>query len=213
MKTFLLIDDHTIVRSGTKNMLKELYLSCEVYEAANDREAIDLLEERAYDLVMMDIQIPGADMPALMKYIHLNYPLTNVLMFSMSAEKIFALQFIRAGANGFLPKESPLGEIHRAIDMVLTGRTYMSSSLAETLVSASFSQKPLNSFEKLSARELEIAELLLSGEALKDIAKTLNLHPSTVGTHKLRIFEKLAITSLLELKEHAANHRPGESKI
>ena len=206
MKKFLLVDDHTVVRSGVKILLSDIYIPSEIYEAINGETAVAQLKERDYDLIMLDIQMPNTDTLGLMEYIHITYPQAKVLMFSMSAENIYAKRFMKAGAYGFISKEAPLEEITRAIQIILSGRKYISESLAEKLAEDSFSGKSGNPFNELSPREFEIVTLLLDGKTVTDISHTLNIQTSTVGTHKARLFEKLAVTNILELKEMATTY-------
>lgn len=206
MKQFLLIDDHTVVRSGIKGVLKEVFAPCEISEACDGDTATEALKKQHYDLIMMDIQMPNTDPLGMMEYIHIKYPDAKVLVFSMSSEKIYAKRFLKAGAKGFLSKEASLDEVKKAVNLVLNDRTYISESLASTLVEDTFSSSPNNPFEKLSAREFEITSLLLNGHTISDISKSLNLQVSTVGTHKARIFEKLNVSNLLELKEMSRSY-------
>lgn len=202
MKKFLLIDDHIVVRSGIKALLLDLYEGCEVYEADDDISATEQLKVHIYDLVMMDVQIPNADMIGQMEYIHIKYPGTKVLIFSMSAEKIFAKRFLQAGAKGFLSKHASLDEMTKAIKMVLNNRIYISELLTESLAEDSST----SIFDKLSIREFEIISLLLSGHTITDISRSLYLEATTIGTHKARAFKKLGIKGLLQLKELAAKY-------
>ena len=204
MKKFLLIDDHFVVRSGVRGLLSELYKPCEVYEADDSEKAIKALKERSYDLIMMDVQIPKNDMLGLMEYIHIRYPEARVLMFSMSPENIYAKRFLKAGAKGFLSKDSTFDETIKAVNLVLNNRKYISEALAEALAEDTLSDNPSNPFDKLSAREFEIASMLLEGQGLGDIAKLLSLQPSTVGTHKAKLFKKMNITNVLQLRELAS---------
>lgn len=204
MKKFLLIDDHFVVRSGVKGLLAELYKPCEIYEADDSTNAINQLKQRTYDLIMMDVQIPKNDMLGLMEYIHIKYPAAKVLMFSMSPENIYAKRFLKAGAKGFLSKDSTFEETIKAVNLVLNNRKYISEMLAETLAEDTLSDSPTNPFDKLSAREFEIASMLLDGQGLSDIAKMLHLQPSTVGSHKAKLFKKMNIGNVLHLKELAS---------
>jgi len=206
MKKFLLVDDHAIIRSGLKDLLSQMYHPAEIKEAENGQAAVEMLKQSDYSLVVMDVQMPGTDTLGLMEYIHITYPKLKVLIFSMSAENIYAKRFLKAGAKGFISKYEPLDEVKKAIDIVLSGKRYISETLAQTLAEASTGRSPENPFTKLSAREFEIANLLLSGETLSEIAKTRNLSVSTVGTHKSRLFEKLGISNLLELQELARSY-------
>ncbi len=206
MKKFLLVDDHVVVRSGIKILLSEIYSPAEIYEAMNGDTAVEKLKEHGYDLIMMDIQMPNTDTLGLMQYIHITYPDAKVLMFSMSAESIYAKRFMKAGAYGFISKEAPLEEITRAINIILSGRKYISETLAENLAEDSFSGKSGNPFNQLSPREFEIVALLLDGKTVTDISHSLNIQTSTVGTHKARLFEKLGVDNILKLKELATTY-------
>lgn len=201
MKKFLLVDDHVVVRSGIKILLSEIYNPSEIHEAMNGDTAVEKLKAESFDLVILDIQMPNTDTLGLMEYIHITYPDAKVLMFSMSAENIYAKRFMKAGAYGFISKEAPLEEITRAINIILSGKKYISESLAEKIAEDSFSGKAGNPFNELSPREFEIVKLLLEGKTVTDISHNLNIQTSTVGTHKARLFEKLGVTNILELKE------------
>ena len=200
---FLLIDDHEIVRSGVKNVLQELFKPCEIYEAKDEKSALNQLKERKYDLVIMDVQIPDTDTAGLMEYIKTRYADLRVLMFSMSSENVYAKRFLKAGAMGFVSKNSGLTELKKAVELVLNDRKYISESLAEQLAGEIGSQQPFNPFDKLSAREFEIAGLLMAGKSGNEISALLSINSSTVGTHKARLFEKLNINNLPELIEVA----------
>jgi two-component system invasion response regulator UvrY len=204
MKRFLLIDDHFVVRAGIKGLLAELYKPCEIYECDDSENAVIQLRQRSYDLIMMDVQIPKTDMLGLMDYIHVQYPEAKVLIFSMSAENIYAKRFLKAGAKGFLSKDSSFEETTKAINLVINNRKYISDTLAEILAEDTLTNNQSNPFDKLSVREFEIASLLLSGLHVSEIAKSLSLQPSTIGTHKAKLFKKMAISNILQLKEMAA---------
>ncbi|MEP7108116.1 MAG: response regulator transcription factor [Ferruginibacter sp.] len=203
MKYFLLIDDHEIVRSGVKNVLQELFKPCDIYEAKDEKSALSQLKARKYDLVIMDVQMPDTDTAGLMEYIKTRYSDTRVLMFSMSSENVYAKRFLKAGAMGFVSKNSGLTELKKAVELVLNDRKYISETLAEQLAGEIGSQQPNNPFDKLSAREFEIANLLIAGRSGSEISELLSINSSTVGTHKARLFEKLGVNNLPELIEVA----------
>jgi two-component system invasion response regulator UvrY len=203
MKRFLLVDDHVVVRSGIKVLLSEIYKPAEIHEAFDGESSLQKLKADHFDLIMLDIQMPNTDTLGLMKIIHQNYPAAKVLIFSMSAENIYAKRFMKAGAYGFISKESPLDEITKAINLILNGRKYISESLIDKLAEDSLSGNPGNPFDKLSPKEFEIVSLLLAGKTLTEISQGLNIHTSTAGTHKARLFEKLGVTNILELSELA----------
>jgi len=203
LKKFLIVDDHVIVRSGIKFLLAEIYQLAEIHEASDGESATQKLKEHQFDLIMLDIQMPKTDSFGLMEYIHIKYPQARVLVFSVSAENTYARRFMKAGAYGFVSKEAPLEEIIKAINLVLNDRKYISETLAYKIAEDSFAGRSDNPFNKLSPREFEIVSLLLSGQTVSDISQSLNIQTSTVGTHKARLFEKLSITNILELKELA----------
>jgi two-component system invasion response regulator UvrY len=203
MKKFLLIDDHDIVRAGIKTLLRELFRLCEIDEAGEGRNAVEKLKHHTYDLIIMDIQMPNTDTLGIMQFINIRYPGSKVMILSMSSEKIYARRFLKAGAKGFVSKEAPIEEIYAAINLIINGKKYISETLADTLAEESFSENPFNN---LSAREFEIASLLLSGQGISEISKNLGLQASTVGTHKSRLFGKLGVSTILQLKELAVSY-------
>ncbi len=201
MKKFLLIDDHVVVRSGIKLLLSNIYKDSDISEAKDGDTAMELVKTNHYDFVMLDVQMPNTDSFALMEYFKVNYPLLKVLVFSMNSENIYALRYIRAGAMGFISKDAPLDEIKIAIEQVLNGKKYISEEMLFVLAEGTSQGADVNPFNTLSAREFEIVSMLLNGKTISLIAAELNLGISTVGTHKGRIFTKLKVTNLLELKE------------
>jgi two-component system invasion response regulator UvrY len=206
MRKYLIIDDHVVIRTGIKFLLFDKYQPAEIHEASDGETALEQLKSNSYDLIIMDIQMPNTDSMGLMEFIKQEYPDAKVLVYSMSAEKIYARRFIKAGAMGFLSKDAPLQEITKAIDVILNNRKYISDTMADLLAEDTYQKKQSNPFDNLSKREFEIAKLLLGGQTLTDISHTLKIQTSTVGTHKQRLFEKLSVTNLLELKELATTY-------
>lgn len=200
---FLLIDDHVVVRSGLKLILSDLYKPCIIDEAEDGESAIIKMKLHFYDLIILDIKMPNTNTFSLMEYIKNNHPDLKVLVFSMNSESIYAKRFLNAGARGFINKVAPLDEIVKAINVILSGKRYISETLLEVLAELGGDLKRENSFDALSPREFEIVSMLLAGDGISQIAHKLNLQVSTVGTHKARIFEKLKVTNLIELKELA----------
>ena len=206
-KRFLLIDDHEIVRSGVNNVLSVLYKPVEIFEAIDGDNAIDILKKHCFDLVLLDIQMPNTDSFGLLEYINIKFPDTKVLIFSMNAENIFAKRFLKAGAKGFVSKDSPLDELTKAIDLALNNKRYISAKLqnqlADELASA---ENTVNPFDKLLPKEFEITSLFISGENIAGISKILNVNTTTIGHYKNKIFKKLHISSLLELQALYNSH-------
>jgi two-component system, NarL family, invasion response regulator UvrY len=202
-KRFLLVDDHTLIRSALASLLKHTYKNAIIDELPDGTRVIEKLAVTSYDLIVMDIQMPNTETLWLINHIHLTYPAIPVFIYSMAAEKIYALRVLKAGARGFISKESSIEDLKGAIETVLHGKRYISQNVAEIISLQSLTMTD-NPFSTLSTRELQIASLLLAGNTLSEMAKMLHLQNSTVGTHKARIFQKLKITNLLELKEMSA---------
>lgn len=201
MKNILLLDDHMVIRTGLKSMLNDFYSQLRFFEAKNEDESLHVLKHNRIDLLIMDLQIPDTDVIGLMEMIAIKYPRTIILAFSMLPEKIYGRRVIKAGAYGFLAKDSTQEEMRKAFDLVLNEKKYISPVLAAQLEDDIRHNAGVNPFDRLSHREFLIVNLLLNGNTITYISKLLNIKPSTVGTYKTRIFEKLKVSSVFELKE------------
>ena len=196
---FLIVDDHEIVRSGIRNVLNVLYKPDNIFEAIDEESAMILYAKRAYDLVIMDVQLPKTDTIRLIEFMVQQNPEIKVLVFSMTPEKIYASKFYNAGAMGFVTKSAGLDELTKAIDLVLNGRKYYSRFYTDQ---QSFNEKKFNlanPFELLSSREMEVALLLVKGNTIVSISDQLAINPSTVASHKAHIYQKLGVDTLAEL--------------
>ena len=206
MQKFLLIDDHVIVRTGIRMLIANIYKDSTIHEAKDGESAMAFVKENDYDFVMLDVQMPNTDTFALMETFKATYPKLKVLVFSMNAESVYALRYIRAGAKGFISKEAPTDEIAKAIETVLNGKKYISEEMLFSIAEGNTGAEESNPFTSLSTREFEIVSMLLSGKTISIIAADLNLGISTVGTHKGRVFTKLKVTNLLELQNLANSY-------
>jgi len=199
MYKILVADDHNIVRSGIKSLIKENFGASKVDEAADENQIAKLVKEFSYDLLVLDINMANSDFVRLMDWLQVASPDTRILVLTMHPEDIYGLRSLQLGAHGFLRKTASDAEIISAIRTVLDGKKYISPVLAEILSQNASSRSLQNPFETLSARELEIALLLDKGETLPNICSTLNIQYSTANTYKRRIFEKLNVHSILSL--------------
>ncbi|MEO6285877.1 MAG: response regulator transcription factor [Dyadobacter sp.] len=201
MKTILLVEDHSIVRMGVKLLIEDFMPSVMIIEAGTFNDTLRHLQTRYFDLVLLDIRIPGGEAFHMITRIREIQPKVRILIFSSQDEELYAIHYVRAGANGFLPKDSSNEEVEKAITSVLNGGTYISSIVQDQLVNNTLLERESKEspLEILSNRELEIMDLLLTGKWTKDIATDLNIKESTVSTYKARIFEKLEVTNILEL--------------
>ncbi len=203
MKKFCLVDDHSIVRTGVKLLLKEKFGMCEIDEATEGETAFQLIKNNDYDLVTMDLHMPNTDTMGLIENILRIKPATKILIFTMGAEELFARRFLKMGVKGFLNKECDDEELGKAIDLVLKNRKYMSEQLMIRITDDTLENKADNPFDDLSNREIEIVLLLAGGKSISEITDLLSIGNSTVGTHKARIFDKLKISNVIELRELA----------
>ena len=196
---FLIVDDHEIVRSGIRNVLGVIYKPDNIFDAIDEESAMLVYVERAYDLVIMDVQLPKTDTIRLIEFMLMKNSETKLLMFSMTPEKIYASKFYNAGAMGFVSKSAGLDELTKAIDLVLNGRKYYSRSYTDQQSLYSKNHNFTNPFELLSSREMEVAMLLLKGSTIVTISDQLAINPSTVASHKAHIYQKLGVDTSGEL--------------
>jgi two-component system response regulator FimZ (fimbrial Z protein) len=198
-KTILLADDHSVVRQGISMILKESYKDLTILHASDFEDALDILRKNTVYLIVLDISIPegkGVQMVELVKEINADI---KILVFSAYEEDLYAMRYLKAGAEGYLNKLSSETEFKKAFKSMLEDGTYMSEAIKEKIITSSLKKKSDNPLDILSNREIEIARLLVKGEGNLEIANKLNLQNSTVSTYKNRIFEKLSISNTVAL--------------
>ena len=144
--------------------------------------------------------MPNTDTFGLLEYITIKFPAIKVLIFSMSAERLFAKRFLKAGAKGFVSKDASLDEVKIAIAVVLDNKRYISEQLQNQLADELASAESKSPFDKLNPKEFEIVTLFLAGEQVAEASKILNVKSSTVGLYKIKIFEKLGVKNFSELQ-------------
>jgi two-component system invasion response regulator UvrY len=207
MPDILLVDDHSIVRTGLKLLINDFLPHSNIDEAFDGESALQKVKQINYDLVVMDVNMPHTDSFGTLQAILAVKPSTKVIMFSMNAEEIYAKRYLNLGAKGYVKKDAPNEEIENAINTVLNGKNYISPSFTQKILSGLLSKNEAeNPFDKLSSREFEIVQHLAKGDSVAEISKKLNVHTSTVGTHKGRIFEKLRVHNVVELMHLAEAH-------
>ncbi len=207
MIKILIADDHTIFREGLKHILAEYPDLVVADEASNGRDVIDKIWKNNYDMVLLDITMPGMTGLEVLKQLKNDRPKLPVLILSMHPEEQYAVRVLRAGASGYLTKESAPDELITAIRKISQGRKYITSSLAERLaveVEAD-SKKPLH--EILSDREYQVLRMIAEGKTVKNIANDLSLSIKTVSTYRTRIMEKMKMKTNAELMHYAMKHR------
>jgi two-component system nitrate/nitrite response regulator NarL len=200
----ILVDDHPLVRDGLRLRLEGVPNLDVAGEAGNADEALALAEAVAPDLVLMDVGMNGMNGITLAGLFHERFPTIRVLMLSMHDNIEYVMQAVRAGASGYVLKDSPATEIVHAIGAVLNGQTFFSAGLAARTIQASAMQTPL---ETLTPRERDILDLLAEGLSSKQIAQLNGLSVRTVESHRLNLKRKLDIEGQAELIKFAVEHR------
>lgn len=209
----LIADDHVVVREGMKSILKDLCPFMQVDEAVNGDQVFGFVKKIPYDILVLDVNMPDTDAITLVTNILAYKEESRILIFSMNEEQLYAKRFLKLGVMGYLDKESDADEIKKALEHVLNGMMYMSEKLRNLFFEQPITTPKENPFQELSNRELQIAKYLLKGYSSGQIKDTLNLHSSTVGTHKIRTFEKLKVKNVIELRELAHLYQLDLSKI
>ena len=199
----LIIDDHALVRDGMKRIIEDQSRSAVFGEAGTPEEALARLREQDWDVIILDISLGGRSGLDLIRDIRELRPGTPVLVLSMHSEEQYARRAFKAGAAGYVMKDSPRTALLAALDRVLQGGRYVSPTLAERLVENldGESDRPLH--EKLSDREFEVLRLMGAGKTITSIAELLALSDKTVSTYRARILEKLNLKTTSDIVRYA----------
>ncbi|MGA9638050.1 response regulator [Flavobacterium sp.] len=198
-KNILIVDDHLVVRTGVSIILEEKFKHFTIFTTEDYKETLAILEDQKFDLIILDINIPGGKNTTMIPEIKEIQPLAKILIFSVYEEETHACPYIVAGANGYLNKLSDKKKIINAVDTILKTGNYLTAEIVNALINASTNKEAINPLDKLSKRELEISELLVKGDGNIEIANKLNIQLTTVSTHKNKIFQKLHIKNIIEL--------------
>jgi len=202
----LLVDDHQIVISGIQLIFMTSKFECILESCFNGNECIKILDRQSFDLIILDVNLPDTDTFQLVNLILVKWPNQKILIYSMSAEEVYAKRFFQLGVMGYLSKQASNEDLLVAIQRVLAGDKYLSKNILNILANEAIKGHSNNVFEKLSPREFEIMTYFLRGQGSKEVASLTNLHSSTIGTYKFKIFDKLGIRNVLELQELAKVH-------
>lgn len=205
----LIVDDHAIVREGLKRVLEGTSERWSVVEAGSGFQALEQLRQQPFDLAIFDLTMPGMSGLDLLRRVRAEHRSLPVLMLSMHAEEQYATRAFKAGANGYVTKDSAAQELAEAVRKVAGGGAYVSSALAEHLVLQMNGAVPAPRHMQLSDRELEVLRRLVAGQRPTDIAASLHLSVKTVSTHKSRIQEKLQLPSLAALVRYGIENGLG----
>ena len=199
MVKILIADDHAIVRRGVKDILEEMSAPVEIDEADSAQSAVKAALQGQYDILLLDISFPDGNGLDVLTQVHASSPGTRVLFLSMYPEEQYARRVLKAGAYGYLTKDSAPTELIAAIQRVIAGGKYVTLSLAERLADDLASPVAEALHEALSDREFQVMLGIARGKALSQIASELSLSPKTVSTYRVRVLKKLNLTTTADL--------------
>ncbi len=203
----LIADDHTLVREGLKQILAGTSDIVVTGESGEGQDVLDIVNKKNFDVILLDISMPGRSGMDILKQLRAMKPDINILMLSMHPEEQYAIRALKAGAAGYLTKDSVPDELISAIRIVSSGRKYVSLSLAEILASyfEEESGRPLH--ETLSDREYEVMCMIASGKTNKEIAAELSLSAKTISTYRTRVLGKMNMKSSAELTHYTIHNK------
>jgi len=199
----LIVDDHTIVREGLRQILEETSDIAVAGEASSAQEVIEKVWNNSYDIILLDISLPGRSGLDVLKQLKSIKPDLPILILSMHPEEQYAIRSLKAKASGYLTKESASDELIDAIRKVAKGRKYITSSLAEKLAFELEDSGKRPYHEKLSDREFQVMCMIASGKRVKEIAETLSLSVKTISTYRARILKKMNMRNNSQLIHYA----------
>jgi two-component system invasion response regulator UvrY len=203
----VIADDHPVVRAGLRQIVAAQPDMQLAGEAGDGDGVLTVLAATPADVLLLDLTMPGAPFPALLKHVRARHPGVRVLMMSMHPEDQFAERALREGAAGYLTKERTPQDLVEAIRKVTRGGTYVSPTLAEQLAASLDRGRPAVAHEALSDREHEVLRLIGAGRTVGEIAAQLTISPKTVSTYRTRILQKLRLRTSAELIRYALEHQ------
>jgi DNA-binding NarL/FixJ family response regulator len=206
MIKIVIADDHEIVREGLLRVVGEAEDIEVIGEAANGREVLQWVKKGGFDMLVLDLSMPDHSGVDFIKRLKDESPKLPILVLTMHEEEQYAVRSIRAGASGYLTKESASKELISAIRRVATGRLYINPSVAEKLALDTMTTHDGPPHKSLSDREFEIFQMVVHGRTMTDIAAQLHLSVKTVSTHKARILQKMNMLSIADLVRYAVSN-------
>jgi len=213
----LLADDHAIVRAGLKEILADTGDIEVAGEAANGQEVLARVSAQDFDVAVLDMSMPGRNGIELIKLVKREKPKLRILVLSMHSEEQYAVRALKAGASGYLSKESAADELVAAIRRIAGGGAYVTPETAERLALGAAPRAETAAHTLLSDREFQVFQMIARGASVSEIARELSLSVKTISTHKTRIMDKMGLANQAELIRYALEHRlldepPGSSR-
>jgi DNA-binding NarL/FixJ family response regulator len=207
MTKVLIADDHELVRRGLRQILAETFSDLAVGEAEDGGQTLRAIEKKSWDLVLLDINMPGSSGIEVLRDLKRLQPRLPVIVVSAHPEKDYAVRAFKLGAAGYVSKQGASGELIAAVHKALAGGRYITPSLGEALAATVAGEAPAAPHEMLSDRELQVLRQVALGKPLKEIASELSLSEKTVGTYRMRIGRKLGLGTNVEIARYAARHK------
>ncbi|MCX8156088.1 MAG: response regulator transcription factor [Verrucomicrobiae bacterium] len=207
MRNILIVDDHEIVRRGLRALLAEKMPGTRFEEAATSAEAEAKIFQGRWDLILLDLNLPGRNGLEVLDMARRHCPKTPVIVLTVYPEAEFALRAIKLGAQAYLNKQTAAEELLAAVNKVLSGGKYITTTLAEQLTSALSTETPVAPHESLTERELQVLRLVAQGRTTKEIAAELHLSAKTIATYRSRIAAKTGLSTTVGITRYAMQHR------
>jgi two-component system, NarL family, invasion response regulator UvrY len=206
MTRILVTDDHAIVRKGLKQVLAEEIADAVFGEADDSAGTLALLNEQLWDILILDINMPGRNGFEVLDEVRRNFPTLPVLVLSSTPEDQLGLRAIKSGAAGYLNKQTAAEKLVEAVQKILAGEQFMSVSLAHKIVADLRRDSHRSKHEDLSDREFQVFKLTIAGKSQKEIAADMSLSAKTISTFRGRVFEKLGVRNDVDLARYAQQH-------
>lgn len=205
MIRILIVDDHAIVRRGIREIVGEIPEVSLIDEAENGRQALKKMALSPYDLILLDIAMPGDNGLEILRQIRKVYPKTLVIILSMYSDESYVFRALKAGADGYVPKDNTPDDLVDAITTVMQGKSYISPSLQENMNEAGEAQSNRLIHEGLTNREFQVMTMISAGKSVTEIAKELCLSVKTISTHRANILTKMKMKNNSEITHYVIN--------
>ena len=203
----LIADDHSVVRKGLRLILTEEYPHAQIDEVPDAVDLLKKVSKETYTVIISDITMPGRSGVEIIKEVREYAPKTPILVLSVHAAEEYAVRAIKAGASGYLTKDSAPDELVKAVEYILRGKRYITPEIAELLADSYGDNFDKAAHESLSDREFEVMKLIASGKSISDMAEMLSLSVNTISTYRARILDKMHMHSNTEIIKYAIEHK------
>ena len=203
MTKIIIADDHSIVRAGLRQILSDNITKLEIDDAIDGQDLLNKIKKKDYNLILLDISMPGRNGLEILKQLKIEKPQIPILVLSVYSEDQYALRTLKAGASGYLSKDTASDKLIEAVKKVIDGRKYISSTLAERLADSFTNSLEKSPHEYLSDREYQVFCKIASGKSVSEIASDMFLNVKTISTYRRRILNKMNMKNNSELTHYA----------